>query len=327
MTRRQLGPVYLVEESVRELAREEKWGGGYLRAPKAYRDLLEGFRENLIPLGKLAEVRSGIRTGWNAFFYLKPIPQRPICPLCGTVHPEALTEGEERAFWEEGKAAPPGTLVAVESALGWKGYLEWEVLHPIYKKIHEVPEVPFLRLFRPEELSVAPHARAYVAWGEALGGTSGEKHNPWWRPPYLPPAPIVVPAGIHTEYRFALNLRGFTLDRRLYGIYPLVPPERLLVSLNTPIAKLSLEVMVRGNLGGGLADFTVHEYAAALVPRPDRLDRFPKKVLEEAERVLEDLIYERIRRSRESLREKKHKNPSRALWVPEPILSQPRSEK
>ncbi len=48
----------------------DKWGGKYLRAPDIYWTLLEKGKDKLVHLGDVAEVRFGIKTGANEFFYL-----------------------------------------------------------------------------------------------------------------------------------------------------------------------------------------------------------------------------------------------------------------
>ncbi|MDH7498989.1 MAG: Eco57I restriction-modification methylase domain-containing protein [candidate division NC10 bacterium] len=47
-----------------------KWGGKYLRAPEIYWTILEKGKDKLVRLGDIAEVRFGIKTGANDFFYL-----------------------------------------------------------------------------------------------------------------------------------------------------------------------------------------------------------------------------------------------------------------
>lgn len=48
----------------------DKWGGKYLRAPDIFFTILEKGRDKLVRLGDIAEVRFGIKTGANEFFYL-----------------------------------------------------------------------------------------------------------------------------------------------------------------------------------------------------------------------------------------------------------------
>jgi hypothetical protein len=47
-----------------------KWGGKYLRAPDIYFKIIEKAGDKLVRLGDIAEVRFGIKTGCNEFFYL-----------------------------------------------------------------------------------------------------------------------------------------------------------------------------------------------------------------------------------------------------------------
>jgi len=51
----------------------DKWGGKYLRAPEIYWKILERGKNKLVRLGDIAEVRFGIKTGANKFFYLEDV--------------------------------------------------------------------------------------------------------------------------------------------------------------------------------------------------------------------------------------------------------------
>lgn len=48
----------------------DKWGGKYLRAPDIYWHIMDKCRDKLVRLGDIADVRRGITTGANEFFYL-----------------------------------------------------------------------------------------------------------------------------------------------------------------------------------------------------------------------------------------------------------------
>ena len=50
----------------------DKWGGKYLRAPDIYWTILGKGKDKLVRLGDVAEIRFGIKTGANEFFYLEP---------------------------------------------------------------------------------------------------------------------------------------------------------------------------------------------------------------------------------------------------------------
>jgi hypothetical protein len=53
-----------------------KWGGKYLRAPEIYWKILEKGKGKLVKLGDIAEVRFGIKTGANEFFYVEDITDK-----------------------------------------------------------------------------------------------------------------------------------------------------------------------------------------------------------------------------------------------------------
>jgi hypothetical protein len=134
-----------------------KWGGFYLRAPDIYFRILRKAGDKLVPLSEVAEVRSGIATGANGFFHLRVLSHRPVCPLCGEPHEEALTFEEERAFWLKGERPPEEALVAVRSEGGWEGYLEAGSLAPVVRSPRNLPTSPLevwphdlsTRLFHP----------------------------------------------------------------------------------------------------------------------------------------------------------------------------------
>jgi len=48
----------------------DKWGGKYLRAPDIFFTILEKGKDKFVRLGTIAEVKFGIKTGCNEFFYL-----------------------------------------------------------------------------------------------------------------------------------------------------------------------------------------------------------------------------------------------------------------
>jgi len=266
-----------------------RWGGLYLRAPDIYFRVLEKAKDKLVRLSEVAEVRRGVTTGANDFFYLEALPHRPVCPLCGEAHQEALTKEEEAAYWARGEAPPENALVAVRNGAGWEGYLEAGSLRPIVKSLRELADdpdgVPPLRLFVYRE---GEHASHYLRHGEKIAipqrpGVGAR--SPWWKLSPLTPPHAIVPAGVDREYLFLPNRRGFLIDKRLYGLYQTEPVVARL--MNTSFFKLSLEVLVRAGLGGGLADFTVYEYKQGLLLNPKLL---PDPDVEVNDKLVGDIL-------------------------------------
>ncbi len=124
----------------------DKWGGKYLRAPDIFFTILEKGKGKLVRLGDIAEVRFGIKTGANDFFYLEPL----------------------------GPGTQPG-LLRVRNGAGWEGEIEEEFLKPIFLSIKETESIrcdvtQFRHLIfrcnkQPSQLE-GTKAWEYIQWAE-----------------------------------------------------------------------------------------------------------------------------------------------------------------
>jgi Eco57I restriction-modification methylase len=107
-----------------------KWGGKYLRAPDIYWTILEKGKDKLVRLGDVAEVRFGIKTGANEFFYLDEARARQwgiepefLVPVikspreCRSILIDASTLKSKLFLCNKGKAELKGTK-ALE-------YIQW----------------------------------------------------------------------------------------------------------------------------------------------------------------------------------------------------------
>jgi len=144
----------------------DKWGGKYLRAPDIYFTILEKGRGKLVRLGDIAEVRFGIKTGANEFFYLEPVGR---------------TVKEVAELAEKAPKAP----VRVKNGAGWEGEIEADWLRPVIKSPREIKtpkvrleDLRYLVFMPPEDVRKRieggnrqpwrgyPLATAYIRWGE-----------------------------------------------------------------------------------------------------------------------------------------------------------------
>ena len=287
-----------------------KWGGLYLRAPDIYFRVLEKAGDKLVRLSEVAEVRFGIKTGANDFFYLEVLPYRPVCPLCGEVHQEALTREEEALHWARGAHPAESALVAVRNGLDWEGYLEAAVLRPVFKSPKEAPtltvEVGNLkRVFLPasgNHATLPPHARAYVNYGEkvpvevARGRNRGQTlvgipslstvrgRRPWWWLGEWPEAKAVLPMFERARKYAFWNPHHAAIDNALYLVLP--RPEsnlqRLLLALNSSLFALFKELLARPpeGGGGGPIQIKVHQYEEMLLPAPKLLPQPNSTIME-----------------------------------------------
>ncbi|MCL6536112.1 MAG: hypothetical protein K6U77_08575 [Armatimonadetes bacterium] len=123
----------------------------------------------LVKLGDIAEVRFGIKTGANEFFYLEPV---------GTTVAELFRVGAQ---------LPSQPTVRVRNGAGWQGELETAWLRPVIKSPRELKtlrarleDLRYLVFMPPDDVRERlhdtaylkqhyPHAHAYIQWGEGQG--------------------------------------------------------------------------------------------------------------------------------------------------------------
>jgi hypothetical protein len=216
----------------------DKWGGKYLRAPDIYFTILEKGKGKLVRLGDIAEVRFGIKTGANEFFYLDE---------------ERIEEwGIEQEFLRPVIKSPrecKTILIKPED-------LKYEI---------------FMCHKEKRELQ-GTKALGYIKWGESQGfhkrPTCATRPR-WWDLGERRLPPIISPSSVNELYRVFEN-PGVLADKRLYEIYcEPEDTEELLASINCTMSSLFLEVGSRTGLGEGLLDLTVYEVADCPVMRPE----------------------------------------------------------
>ena len=289
---RQNESVRVVARSADELLREGldedgkyaggKWGGLYLRAPDIFFRVLEKAGDKLVRLGEVAEVRFGIKTGANDFFYLEVLPYRPICPLCGKVHEAALTKEEEATYWKREQHPPENALVAVKNGAGWEGYLEAGYLRPVivspkHSQTYGInpSSLPKRVLWLDRHLS--PHATAYVNYGEvqgksALRTVSGRR--PWYKIGTSRRDFIVYTRISSVQHQVFLNERRVEIDNNLFCIEPRnkrFSPYLIYAAIESTFGALQKELLGR-SYGGGSGPVKVEggDISRILVPLWER---------------------------------------------------------
>jgi hypothetical protein len=206
-----------------------KWGGKYLRAPDIYWTILEKGKGKLVRLGDIAEVRFGIKTGANEFFYL---------------------DADKIAEWgiEEEFLKP-----VIKSPRECKSIL----INP-----DDLKYKIFMCHKDKKELK-GTRALKYIEWGEKQKfheRPSCRGRNRWWDLGDRRFAPLICPSSVSELFRVFRNSNVFA-DKRLYEIYPSVDKNLMHVALNSTLSTLFLELGSRTGLGEGLLDMAVYEVA------------------------------------------------------------------
>jgi hypothetical protein len=242
-----------------------KWGGKYLRAPDIFFTILEKGKGKLVRLGDIAEVRFGIKTGANEFFYLEPT----------------------------GKPAPAGYL-HVRNGAGWEGEIEEEFLKPVIKSPRECRSI----LIKPEDLRYKifmchrdkselkdTAALEYIRWGETQGyheRPSCRGRQRWWDLGHQEPFDFVILRFRHERNWTPVNITPSLLagDIMFVGSWS----NRKAVNACNAIANSTFAVFIsellgRVNLGEGLLTTYGPEILRFLAIHPSSLNPKTEKVL------------------------------------------------
>jgi hypothetical protein len=234
----------------RELA---KWGK-YLRGPDVYFEILEKCKDKLIPLKEIAEVRFGIKTGVNDFFYLQEIKDRKPSKK---------------------------NLVWCKNARGWEGEIELKYLKPVIKSPKESQSITidpaklknkiFICNESKTELKKAGNLKAlkYIEWGEKqrtkqnilwkeVPSVQGRKY--WWGIETNDYSDLLWPKAFNDRFPLIKN-DNFLVADRLYEITfdDKKLSDRAAVLLNSTIQYLFIEINGRINLGEGALDNMTYE--------------------------------------------------------------------
>jgi len=218
-----------------------KWGGKYLRAPDIYWTILEKGKGKLVRLGDVAEVRFGIKTGANEFFYLDD---------------EKIREwGIEEEFLKP----------VIKSPRECKRIM----IEPSDLKYHI-----FLCHKDKKELK-GTAALEYIEWGESQGfheRPSCAGRARWCDLGVRPKAAINVNYLVDRVMRYFIKKDGFFVSDNFQEIHSYYDyPWSLAVSTNSSILQLFANVAGRSNFGGGLMKIQTYEVANLILTDPKLL--------------------------------------------------------
>lgn len=194
----------------------DKWGGKYLRAPDIFFTILEKGKDKLVKLKDVADVRFGIKTGCNEFFYL--------------TKQQAEKWGIEEEFLKP----------VIKSPRESKGV----VINP-----DELQFQIFICNKTKKELK-GTNALKYIEWGEKENyhkRSTLQGRKPWWCLPDKKPRQILWPMIHNTRLGAFVNRDEVCVDHNLFEIEANFFP----ISIFSSLIILSRELLGRSNLGQG----------------------------------------------------------------------------
>lgn len=260
-------------EDKKEIA---KWGK-YLRAPDVYFEVLDKYKDKLTYIKNIvSDVKYGIKTGINDFFYLE------LCEDCSN----------------------NSNMLRVTNKRGWTGEIEKEFLIPIIKSFKEIDKYEtssinpkylafFCNLSKIELKKLRKFgALSYIEWGEKQRSKKGmllpevpsvKSYKNWYSLPEMLPGDFIFNSMIGDRFGVPLNAKKDLVDKRMYQIYLKENSNyELLGSLfNSFIFRLFLDMEGRvlvGDITG--IDIDVYSLENTLILNPEHISEEVKKELE-----------------------------------------------
>ena len=164
------------DEAPQQTAEETYYGGKWgihLRAPDLWFELMDRFADRFAPLGELAEIRFGVKSGKDEFFFPRDV-SRECLDRVPAFHQFRQEFGIDRESLESGEVK----LVKCGESYGEIRPIEARYLEP---EIHSLMEVKgytvspqdcgrmILLVSEPKSRLKGTHILKYIEWGESKG--------------------------------------------------------------------------------------------------------------------------------------------------------------
>ena len=226
-----------------------KWGGIYIKAPDIYFTIMEKAKDKLVKLGDIADVKFGIKTGADEFFYipkfnpfniekefLKPVIKSPRECKSILINPEELKL--------------------------------WLFVCPFEK--HELKGTNALKYIERGET-----AKKYIKQGKDKGKyiigiqnvSSVQGRKNWYDLGIRELPSLITPSSFGDNFKVYIN-NGVLANKRLYEIHYSEDANRLGLILNSCLFSFFMELNASTSLGEGLLDKTVLEVESTYILDP-----------------------------------------------------------
>jgi len=255
-----------------------KWGGKYLRAPDIFFTILEKGRGKLVRLGDIAEVRFGIKTGANEFFYVEDVTND---------NPDLSRIENIKNFQTIEEIRKAGLRVIKPSK--FKGdeedfqlfLVEEAFLKPIIFSLKQLKKIKIYDKGVFKKLAIFCHLSKeelnkyylfdYVIYGEFNQYNKRptcKSRDCWfnlgknWKP-----AELIFPSKIGERFLVYFNVHRLFEDKKQYGIFAKrIKKEDLLWFINSTLFRFYIELTCRQLTGAqAIADIDVSVVEDALV--------------------------------------------------------------
>jgi len=252
-----------------------KWGGKFLRAPDIFFTILQKGKDKLVRLGDVAEVKFGIKTGANEFFYVEDLTGKVSEDQWERVQNPHNLSGFQQA-------RDLGLRVVKPSRWGKNDrdyqlfLIEADCLRPVIKSPRELKTIVVREQDLKYKVFMCNKSKAdlkdtfaldYIEWGQQQGfhrRPTTRSRKQWWEIPFLVGNLFWTK---ETNDRLSVfSSKCDTLcDCRLYYANG---NEKLTFILNSSFYALISEVLSRSGLGEGAKSLMVYEINNFLILDP-----------------------------------------------------------
>ena len=237
----------ILNEQIEKEGKHAKWGK-YLRAPDVYFEILEKAKDYLLPLNHMKDgldIRFGIKTGINDFFYLEPT----------------------------GKKAKRTSCINVQNKCGWVGDIEKRFLKPVIKSPKEASKIIidkkslqfkiFMCNMSKTDLKRSGYRGTlnYINWGEQQRTkdkilwpkvSSVKSRKYWWSLGDKAPYPILMQMVNNDRFVIFFNIKKAYVDHNLFELDINSKYSEIVAALlNSSFTAINREIVSRINLGDG----------------------------------------------------------------------------
>lgn len=255
-----------------------KWGM-HLRAPDLWFRILDRFGDRVAPLGQLTEVRFGVKSGKDEFFFPRDVSQE--CLIEHTeLHDFNVEFGVSRKEIESGDVK----LVRCGERLEEIRPIEAKYLEP---EIHSLMEVKgytvghedcgrmILLVNEPKSRLKGTHVLNYIEWGESKGWHTGAtcaarvaENSLWYDLTKLRRPQLILPKIQQYRLQAFINPNNLYQNSSLLGIYAESQNEALKLGavLNSSFALLSRVLFARVLGNEGNIQLDVYSAKMMIVP-------------------------------------------------------------
>ncbi|MFX1250208.1 MAG: Eco57I restriction-modification methylase domain-containing protein [Promethearchaeota archaeon] len=236
-------------------APQKRWNI-YLRAPKLYFDILKSSGDKLIPLTKIAQVKRGIRTGANDFFYQK------------TTSLQHFSDADLKFFKPLIKSSKD--------------------LKSIFIRPRDISWSAFSCSIPKKDLNDSLLNFIEKAENSGLNKRMDHSRKLWYYLNLPSPAPLLLSQILSNRFIIFLNKANAIADQRLIEINPFKKEETDLIAaiLNSTVSHLFLELIGRTQLGEGGLGLPASDISQLTILNPSKINFTEKRSILNAFKAL-----------------------------------------